>query len=1132
MTKTIKKSLALILSILMLMSVVPMNISFAADVYVCGEYEYILSGEDATIIKYNGTDAVVEIPDNLDGHTVKRIGADELSRLMPFYENPKLTKVTIPDSVECIGYGAFYKCPLLETVILGDNVEVIEAGAFRNSPKLSTVTINEKLTSIAINVFGGCSSLNTVNYKGTRAQWEILIENTGSNNNAILETVNTNLTINYNYGHECTDVTYTSAVEAGCTTGGRNEYWTCNGCGKIYSDINLTVEVTDVNTLDVPASHEMKFVEDVRATCTSEGKKEHYLCTACSKIFGDINGKIELDEREITTVKPHDGYSEKAKAPTCTEDGNITYVGCYTCGKLFTDKDFKTEIKIENTVIPALTHDWSSNYIDGKDGKHYKPCRRNGCNAVNEDSAEAHVWNSGEIIKDSTCTELGTMKYICTIANCNATRTEEIEKKPHTEVYYKQPATCTEDGKEGEKWCTVCEKFTADSKKLPALGHDWEKLEGHKDATCTEEGKNNLRCKRDGCDATDTSVTEPLGHEYPENWDVITKATCLLPGVQIKDCTRCGVKTDDVRLKETIPALGHTFKDEDKISANNATCISGGNDAYKKCDTCNLYFAADAEKNSADGTDDVTDFDTDRDSDNHADLINREGQDSTCTDVGFVGGTYCTACATWVSENGGDEIEALGHTFNAVDAVDATCLGAGNYAYKQCSTCELYFDNEAEDDALDGAETNAEFIIPQEEHSYIGVVRSNGNGEENTHSFKCVNGCDAYGATEPHDWNNGAITTPARCLTDGVMTYTCEEEDCGATYTTVIPATKHSFSAEVDYKATSCLEAGNEAYKYCAGCELYFAEDAEITSTEGVEDEDEFEIEILTHSYIGAVRSNGNGENNTHSFKCVNGCNQYGGADNHAWNNGAVTTAPNCLDRGVKTYTCTVENCGATYTESIQAIGHDFDTTVEAVAATCVAKGNNAYKKCKVCNKYFAGDAAANATGGKNSTTTFVTDINTNNHDWSEEVFTTSDGTTKTHTRKCTRTGCVKTQTIGHNVDDDDFVQETAATCINTGTEKAYCSYCRGDVYRIIPATGICVDKDKNNKCDVCEKVIEEKAADPTPETPDTGDKEEPINCDCNCHKSGIMGLLYDFILFFQRLFGLNKTCVCGRAHY
>ena len=39
-------------------------------------------------------------------------------------------------------------------------------------------------------------------------------------------------------------------------------------------------------------------------------------------------------------------------------------------------------------------------------------------------------------------------------------------------------------------------------------------------------------------------------------------------------------------------------------------------------------------------------------------------------------------------------------------------------------------------------------------------------------------------------------------------------------------------------------------------------------------------------------------------------------------------------------------------------------------------------------------------------------------------------------------------------------------------------------------------------------------------------------NCSCNCHKGGIKGFFFKFLLFFQKIFRTNKVCKCGINHY
>ena len=45
-------------------------------------------------------------------------------------------------------------------------------------------------------------------------------------------------------------------------------------------------------------------------------------------------------------------------------------------------------------------------------------------------------------------------------------------------------------------------------------------------------------------------------------------------------------------------------------------------------------------------------------------------------------------------------------------------------------------------------------------------------------------------------------------------------------------------------------------------------------------------------------------------------------------------------------------------------------------------------------------------------------------------------------------------------------------------------------------------------------------------------DYDKADDCSCSCHKSGIVNFFFKILLFFQRLFGVNKECMCGANHY
>ncbi len=98
-------------------------------------YEYSENGEviGITILSYSGTSENVIIPSEIDGYSVTGIGS------YSFWLNTSLVSVTIPDSVEEIGYAAFGECPALATVYYAGTVlkwNSISIGDY-NSPLLN-----------------------------------------------------------------------------------------------------------------------------------------------------------------------------------------------------------------------------------------------------------------------------------------------------------------------------------------------------------------------------------------------------------------------------------------------------------------------------------------------------------------------------------------------------------------------------------------------------------------------------------------------------------------------------------------------------------------------------------------------------------------------------------------------------------------------------------------------------------------------------------------------------------------------------------------------------------------------------------------------------------------------------------
>lgn len=192
-----------------------------------------------------------------------------------------------------------------------------------------------------------------------------------------------------------------------------------------------------------------------------------------------------------------------------------------------------------------------------------------------------------------------------------------------------------------------------------------------------------------------------------------------------------------------------------------------------------------------------------------------------------------------------------------------------------------------------------------------------------------------YTAALGHDYDNGVVTTPATCTTEGVMTYTCTRD--GATKTETIPALGHKWDDGTITTAPTCETEGEKTYR-CTndGCTE--------TKTEAVA--------ALGHDWD-------NGTVTTPATCTAEGvltyiCKRDGShskteaipALGHKWDDGTITTAPTCEAEGEKTYKCTNDGCTETKTESVAALGHDWDGGTVTTKPTCEADGVKTYT-CK-----------------------------------------------------------------------------------------------------------------------------------------------------------------------------------------
>ncbi len=227
-------------------------------------------------------------------------------------------------------------------------------------------------------------------------------------------------------------------------------------------------------------------------------------------------------------------------------------------------------------------------------------------------------------------------------------------------------------------------------------------------------------------------------------------------------------------------------------------------------------------------------------------------------------------------------------------------------------------------------------------------------------TWVCADCSQTY--TEPipalgHTWDNGVVTQAPTCAAEGVRTFTCLR--CGATRTEAIAKTADHTPVSVPGKAATCTEAGLTDGSKCSVC------GAVLTAQQSIPAKGHSPVAVpgraATCTEAGL----------TDGSKCsvcgaVLTAQQSIPALGHAWDGGAVTVAPTCVDKGYRTNTCT--RCGATELTGIPPTGeHAWDEGKITAEPTGLTPGVKTFT-CTVCGatKTEAVDATLSVFSGMN----------------------------------------------------------------------------------------------------------------------------------------------------------------------
>ncbi len=128
-------------------------------------YEYTVENNEITIVDYDcGNARTMEIPAEIDGKRVTKIGDYASSSADNYKTDRSLTEVVVPDGITEIGAGAFSYLEGLKKITLPDSVTKIGAGAFQDCPRLTEFTVPPLVTEIPDRCFKDCAALEALNW--------------------------------------------------------------------------------------------------------------------------------------------------------------------------------------------------------------------------------------------------------------------------------------------------------------------------------------------------------------------------------------------------------------------------------------------------------------------------------------------------------------------------------------------------------------------------------------------------------------------------------------------------------------------------------------------------------------------------------------------------------------------------------------------------------------------------------------------------------------------------------------------------------------------------------------------------------------------------------------------------------
>ena len=594
--KTAKKLIALLLSVLLCVSMVPS--AFAAAVSYTAEVspaELTVSDEDQTVtvtikanttIDYNGIGASVLIPKGVEligisnEHIQMAEGTDYLLNLGSITTETSDGK-DVSGSVILV---LTYKIPAnaeAKTYTLGvEDLEVTKNGGKDMMSDYETI-------SATLTIKGAAPVVPVESVSLDKTELKLAKGGNAKLTATVLPADATDKTVTWTTSN---DKVATVAADGTVTAVGEGTAVITATAGGKTAQCTVTV----VNCLHTNKS----FVAEKAATCTEKGMKAHYKCDNCSALFetADSTTPVAASTLELPMID-HTFTDVAEKAATCTEKGNVAYKHCSTCGK-----NYDAEGKLLPTVeTPAKGHAPESEFVWANDAtQHWKVCPD--CNGVMTIKVD-HTWDANGV-----CT---VCKYGCNHSNGTL---QWVAKDKTT---HEQKWSCcgtvvkTEDHSWNDGVCTVC------GYKCQHQYSGWKHNDTQHWKVCETCGKEISRADHQpeagtpNCIKTATCQVcdyEVAGIDSKTHYNIVKveakEPTCTENGnIAHYKCTGCGKlfsdKAGENEITNIVDPAAHKLT---PVAEKPSNCRVPGTAAYDKCDVCGKMFDKDGKEITAPAT--------------------------------------------------------------------------------------------------------------------------------------------------------------------------------------------------------------------------------------------------------------------------------------------------------------------------------------------------------------------------------------------------------------------------------------------------------------------------------------------------------------------------------------------------